>query len=87
MVDEKKDKGAQEPQESFVHYGTMFKLSSVGTMGDNPRQLECVNCGLVLEWRVYTIAPLKFDVECPDCKMKACDFWKGKLHKELDTDA
>ncbi len=87
MVNEKEDKEAKKSQEPFVPYGTMFKLSLSEVEDGKPRQLECVYCGLILEWRVYTIAPEKFDVECPECKMEACDFWKGKLHQELDPDA
>ena len=82
---------APGPKSNFVQYGTMFKLESrprPRMISDpHPRLLECVNCGLSLEWRIYTVAPGKFDEYCPECKTGARDYWQGKLHKELDDDA
>jgi len=80
---------AKEPAKpQFVEYGTMFKLESrprPRMISDcHPRLLECVNCGLSLEWRIYTVAPSKFDEYCPECKTGARNYWKGKLHRELD---
>jgi hypothetical protein len=43
-----------------------------------PRQLECVNCGMLLEWRVYTIAPEVFDERCPECQMSVKEFYNAK---------
>jgi Zn finger protein HypA/HybF involved in hydrogenase expression len=83
-------RGKSKPvkKDIFVQYGTMFKLEDrvkpAIVFDANPRQLECLNCQLLLEWRIYTIAPEKFDNECPECGVKARDFWKGKLHRELD---
>lgn len=74
-----------EPKPNFVPYGTMFKLEDRvrPAMGHdiNPRQLKCVNCGLLLEWRIYTLDPERFDAKCRTCGMTAHEFWKGKLHK------
>lgn len=63
-------------------YGTMFKLCP--PRPGEARHLECVACGTVVEWRIYTVAPRKFDEQCPSCLRKAKDYWKGKLHKEID---
>lgn len=79
------------PRAFFTQYSTMFKFqtrSHFDMVGDpKPRKLQCVNCGSLLEWRIYTIAPEKFDSLCPDCHMTASEFWEGKLHKELNSNA
>ena len=75
----------------FVPYATMFKFEGPPRPGFDidvkARQLQCVSCEEVLTWRIYTLSPEKFDSECHKCGVKARDFWKGKLHKELDKDA
>jgi len=84
-----KDEKPKPPE--FVPYGTMFKLEEPPRPGneaadDVGRVLVCVSCGGSLEWRIYSVVPTKMDAECPMCHVKARDFWKGKLHKELDVD-
>jgi len=76
----------------FIPYNTMFKLQELprpenGVANNTGRTLICVSCGSSLPWRIYSVAPNRMDAECPMCHTKASDFWKGKLHKELDTDA
>ena len=75
----------------FIPYGTMFKFEGRPRrdmpLVVTPRKLQCVSCGELLEWRIYTVAPEKFDAKCPICHTVARTFWKGKLHKELDPDA
>lgn len=71
-------------RETFTPYRTMFKLCH--PRPGAARQLECVSCGLELEWRIYTVAPEKFDNQCPECGVKARDYWNGRPSKEL-TDA
>lgn len=80
--DQRKEKDKEKKEDVFVPYATMFKLQE-GVCLDTPRQLECVNCEIILEWRIYTISTGMFDKRCPECKVKACDFWKGKLRREL----
>lgn len=84
-----KDEKPKPPD--FIPYGTMFKLEELPRPGNEVvkvgRKLECVSCDGLLEWRIYNVAPDKMDAECPMCHVKARDFWKGKLHKELDPDA
>lgn len=77
-------------REFFVPYKTMFKLEvwpRVNSLNVEPRGLECVSCSHLLSFLIFTIAPLKFEQECNECKMTADKFWKGKLHRELDVDA
>ncbi len=69
-------------KEKFVPFATMFKLQE-GICADLPRALKCVYCSTLVEWRIYTIDPSLFDKKCPECKMEASFFWKGKLHREL----
>ncbi len=68
--------------EKFVPFATMFKLQE-GLSSEAPRQLQCVNCGDMLEWRIYTVSIDLFDSHCPKCVVRACDFWRGKPHREL----
>ena len=76
---------------NFIPYSTMFKLEEPPRPGneaaDVKRELECVSCGGTLQWHIYSVAPAEMDAECPMCHVKARNFWKGKLHKELDADA
>jgi len=65
----------------FVPFDTMFKLQP-GVRESIPRQLQCVNCDTILEWRIYSIDPPGFDVRCPECHVTACDFWKDKVHRK-----
>lgn len=89
MLRKKSDPAPKPPE--FVPYGTMFKFESrprPAMLGDSKsRKLQCVSCGELLEWRIYSIAPDKFDDKCPICHVYAHSFWKGKLHQELDPDA
>lgn len=76
---------SRTPNPPFIPYGTMFKLET-RSRNDGGRMLECVNCGSLLEWRIYTVAPEKLDAECPSCGLKAVDFWNRKLHREIGVD-
>jgi hypothetical protein len=71
----------------FIEYASMFKLQSrpcVGGHNESPRQLECVACGNELSWAIYTVEPSHFDVRCSMCGVWAKDFYKNKLHRELE---
>jgi hypothetical protein len=74
---------SKEPVELFVPYATMFKLEPYKGHASG-RQLICLSCGQILEWRIYSIAPNKFDEECPSCKVTAPRWWKGKIHRKLE---
>lgn len=78
----------------FVPYTTMFKLDDrprIRSLTDDIGQmLQCQNCRHLLEWRIYRLAPEKFDAECPQCGVKVSDFWKNKVCRsveELSSDA
>lgn len=71
----------QVPGEPFLPFKTMFKLCP--PRPGAARQLECVSCGMELEWRIYTIAPEKFDNECPACGVKADHYWCGSPSREI----
>ncbi len=78
------------PKEPFVPYKTMIKLEGwprVNSLNKEPRGVVCESCGQIIPFTIYTIAPEKFDQECGQCGMTADEFWKGKLHRELDVDA
>lgn len=80
-----------QPKPSYIPYATMFKLEPWPRPHNyggpcRGRQLQCVKCGLVLEWRIYTVAPDKFDEECSECGTDARDFWNEKPHKEIGED-
>lgn len=95
MTDKSKDpKGKPKPKkiikvDPFVQYGTMFKLESRScprmSVDLKPRRLQCVNCACFLEWRIYTLAPEKFDSVCHFCHMTARRFWAHKTSKELES--
>ncbi len=74
----------QDDNRKFIPYGTMYKIESRSSSDiitdPNPRDLRCVQCNYLLEWRIYRIAPKVFDAECPECNVRACDFWKDKPH-------
>ncbi len=70
----------------FTPYDTMFKLQT-STTEIHPRKLECVHCGHVLDWRLYSVAPVEFDNECHQCRIRAQDFWKDKPHRKVENHA
>lgn len=77
-----RDDTGNQKKEKSVPFATMFKLQE-GKNSEAPRQLQCVNCGFTLEWRIYTVSTELFDGRCSECGVKACDFWRGKSHREL----
>ena len=64
----------------FVPYRTMFKLEEQSEVGEisSSRRLECVSCGHHISWKAYRMAPDEIDKECPECKVRAFDFYSGK---------
>lgn len=72
---------------SFVEYATMFKVESrprpAMEVDETPRQLECVNCGVLMLWTTYRLDPLTFDRRCKDCEVRAKDFYKTRPHQEV----
>ncbi len=75
----------------FVPFATMFKLEvrSRPEMVEclSQRDLQCISCGGLVTWRIYTIAPEKFDAECPECHTKASGYWDGRLCRKVVADA
>jgi hypothetical protein len=69
-------------REVFLPYRTMFKLSLLRP--GMARGLECVACGIGLEWRIYAVAPEKFDTQCPECGVEARDYWDGRPSQEIN---
>lgn len=70
----------------FTPVATMFK-HELGESGHSPRRLECVNCKVPLERRIYDTAPEVFDESCASCGMSAEDYWRNKVHRKVETDA
>lgn len=72
----------------FVEYATMFKLESRPRpsmiLDETPRNLECVNCGVLLLRATYSLDPRTFDRKCRDCGVRARDFYKTRPCRELN---
>ncbi len=83
------NKSPEAARPRFTPYATMFKLKGSfcpGTgEGTKARELQCVSCGSLMKWRIYTLAPEKFDAKCPTCHVTAKDFYKGTGYKELNN--
>lgn len=72
-------------QPVFVLFATMFKLETRSRLTDEtPRQLECVNCNMLLPWEVYTLDPQHFDRTCSSCGVRSRDFYKLIPHQEVN---
>lgn len=73
---------------TFVEFATMFKLESrprpTMFLNESPRQLECVNCGMLLSWVIYTLDPAHFDRTCSDCGARSRDYYKTRPHQEVN---
>ena len=74
------------PVEPFRPYATMFKVA-VPTIEVGERKLKCVNCKAVMRWKLYRVCPAKFDTECPVCRVTTDDFWRGKPHRKVNSNA
>jgi len=63
---------------------TMFKLEpfAPGTKAEEvPRKVACVNCHKTLTMAAYAMGATRLDEECPYCRVKAEDYWKGRPHE------
>ena len=83
-IERRKKMGEQEVNPRFTPYNTMFKLQT-STTELHPRSLECVHCGHLLDWRLYSVAPVEFDRECHRCSIRSEDFWKDKPHRKVEN--
>ena len=75
----------------FVSFATMMKVEERskerGEFDPKPKALQCVNCKVLMGWEGYRQRPEEYDAECPACRVKAEDFWKGKEHRKVEEDA